>query len=89
MVGKVKIAVIGGGSTYTPELIEGLAQRAPRIGLEELVLHVRALARELLYEPGVGPIVGAQLIVAWSHRGGRGIAEPPGRESIHANVALP
>jgi 6-phospho-beta-glucosidase len=34
-----KIAVIGGGSTYTPELIEGLAGRAPRIGLTELVLH--------------------------------------------------
>ena len=55
----------------------------------EILVHVRALARELLDEPGVSPIVGAQLIVAWSHRGGRGIAEPPGRESIHANVALP
>jgi transposase len=31
--------------------------------------HVRALAPSLLDEPGVGPIVAAQLIVAWSHRG--------------------
>jgi transposase len=35
----------------------------------ELLGHVRALAPRLLDEPGVGPIVAAQLIVAWSHRG--------------------
>jgi transposase len=35
----------------------------------ELLAHVRALAPELLDEPGVGPIVAAQLLVAWSHRG--------------------
>jgi transposase len=35
----------------------------------EILVHVRALAPELLDEPGVGPIVAAQLIVAWSHRG--------------------
>jgi transposase len=35
----------------------------------ELVGHVRALAPQLLDEPGVGPIVAAQLIVAWSHHG--------------------
>ena len=33
----------------------------------ELLGHVRALAPRLLDEPGVGPIVAAQLIVAWSH----------------------
>jgi transposase len=38
-------------------------------GLErEIVEHVRTLVPELLNEPGVGPIVAAQLIVAWSHR---------------------
>ena len=38
-------------------------------GLErEIVEHVRALVPELLNEAGVGPIVAAQLIVAWSHR---------------------
>jgi transposase len=35
----------------------------------EILAHVRALAPRLLEEPGVGPIVAAQLIVAWSHRG--------------------
>jgi transposase len=34
----------------------------------ELLGHVRALVPELLDEPGVGPIVAAQLIVSWSHR---------------------
>ena len=35
----------------------------------EILTHVRALAPALLDEPGVGPIVAAQLIVAWSYRG--------------------
>ena len=35
----------------------------------EILAHVRALAPGLLDEPGVGPIVAAQLIVAWSHPG--------------------
>jgi 6-phospho-beta-glucosidase len=34
----VKIAVVGGGSTYTPELIEGLVSRNARLPIEELVL---------------------------------------------------
>jgi len=34
----------------------------------EIFDHVRALVPELLNEPGVGPIVAAQLIVTWSHR---------------------
>jgi 6-phospho-beta-glucosidase len=33
-----KIAVVGGGSTYTPELIEGFARRADRLPIDELVL---------------------------------------------------
>ncbi len=34
----LKIGVIGAGSTYTPELVEGLLQRVDRIPLRELVL---------------------------------------------------
>ena len=34
----VKLAVVGGGSTYTPELIEGLTNRADRLPVDELVL---------------------------------------------------
>jgi 6-phospho-beta-glucosidase len=34
----LKIAVVGGGSTYTPELVEGFATRGDRLGVDELVL---------------------------------------------------
>jgi 6-phospho-beta-glucosidase len=34
----VKIAVVGGGSTYTPELIEGFAVRNERLPVDEIVL---------------------------------------------------
>ena len=34
----MKIAVVGGGSTYTPELVEGLANRDDRLRADELVL---------------------------------------------------
>ena len=36
---------------------------------QEILGHVRAFTPRLLDEPGVGPIVAAQLIVAWSHHG--------------------
>ena len=32
------IVVIGGASTYTPELIDGLIQRAPDLGLTKITL---------------------------------------------------
>jgi 6-phospho-beta-glucosidase len=35
----VKLAVIGAGSTYTPELVSGLMREQERIGVRELVLH--------------------------------------------------
>jgi 6-phospho-beta-glucosidase len=35
----VKIAVIGAGSTYTPELVEGIGRRAELLGVDELALH--------------------------------------------------
>ena len=53
----IKIAVVGGGSTYTPELIEGFHSRRDRLPLDELVLHdidderlevVGGLARRIL-----------------------------------------
>jgi 6-phospho-beta-glucosidase len=34
----VKVAVIGGGSTYTPELVEGFVTRGDRLPVDELVL---------------------------------------------------
>lgn len=38
MANKLKIAIIGAGSTYTPELIEGIIKRKDSLPLEELVL---------------------------------------------------
>ena len=35
----MKIAVIGGGSTYTPELVSGLSRERDRIDVTELALH--------------------------------------------------
>jgi len=35
----MKVAVIGGGSTYTPELVSGLARERERLPIDELVLH--------------------------------------------------
>jgi 6-phospho-beta-glucosidase len=58
----VKIAVIGGGSTYTPELIEGFAGRAAILPYHQLVLHdvstdrldvVGGLARRILARDGL------------------------------------
>src|SRR6185437_8907958 len=34
----MKVAVVGGGSTYTPELVDGVARLAGRAGISELVL---------------------------------------------------
>jgi 6-phospho-beta-glucosidase len=35
----MKVAVVGGGSTYTPELVSGLSRERNRIEIDELVLH--------------------------------------------------
>ena len=34
----VKVAVVGAGSTYTPELVEGFARRADLLPMDELAL---------------------------------------------------
>jgi 6-phospho-beta-glucosidase len=53
----IKIAVIGGGSTYTPELVEGIGRRREVLPVDEFVLHdvdadrlavVGALAKRML-----------------------------------------
>lgn len=35
----MKLAVVGGGSTYTPELVSGLSRERARVPVDELVLH--------------------------------------------------
>jgi len=45
----MKVAVVGGGSTYTPELVSGLSRERDRIGVRELVLQdVNAERREVV-----------------------------------------
>jgi 6-phospho-beta-glucosidase len=41
----LKVAVIGGGSTYTPELVDGFARRDDRLPIDELVLHDISMER--------------------------------------------
>jgi 6-phospho-beta-glucosidase len=57
----MKLAVIGAGSTYTPELVSGLSRERERVPLGELVLHdideerrevVGGLARRMLHTQG-------------------------------------
>jgi len=57
----LKIAVVGGGSTYTPELVEGFARRPDRLPIDELVLYdisperreiVGGLAHRMLHKAG-------------------------------------
>ncbi|MGZ4396972.1 MAG: 6-phospho-beta-glucosidase [Gaiellaceae bacterium] len=59
----MKIAVIGGGSTYTPELVSCLSRDRERLEVEELALHdidatrldvVGGLARRMLARQGFG-----------------------------------
>src|SRR6266498_2654247 len=59
----LKIAVVGGGSTYTPELVQGFAAREARLPVDEFVLLdpdaerlavVGGLARRMLARAGFG-----------------------------------
>jgi transposase len=66
---------VGADELATRIVLRSLARRARAATDEagelegEILGHVRALAPSLLDEPGIGPIVAAQLLVAWSHRG--------------------
>src|SRR5205809_3021848 len=56
----MKLAVVGGGSTYTPELVAGLVRERERLDLSELVLHdIDAERREV-----VGGLAGRMLEAA-------------------------
>jgi 6-phospho-beta-glucosidase len=41
----MKVTVVGGGSTYTPELIEGFARRSDVLAVDELVLYDTSTSR--------------------------------------------
>jgi transposase len=65
----------GADELATRVVLRSLARRVRAASVEanelerEILANGRALAPGLLEEPGVGPIVAAQLLVAWSHRG--------------------
>ena len=46
----MRIAVVGGGSTYTPELVDGIGRLRDVLPVEELVLVDLAAARRALEE---------------------------------------
>jgi 6-phospho-beta-glucosidase len=59
----MKLAVVGAGSTYTPELVSGLSRDQERVGVSDLALHdvdgerlevVGGLARRMLARQGFG-----------------------------------
>jgi 6-phospho-beta-glucosidase len=55
----MKLAVVGGGSTYTPELVDGIARLPGDVGVEELVLIDPDEARLSLVGPFSGRIMRA------------------------------
>jgi 6-phospho-beta-glucosidase len=70
----VKIVVVGGGSTYTPELIDGIARLHDAVPISEIVLVDPALdRRELL--AGVSQRILARYGVATNVRGSTDVAE--------------
>ncbi len=58
----MKLAVVGGGSTYTPELVDGVARLSGQVKVEELVLVDPDQARTSV----VGP-VSARIMEAYGH----------------------
>jgi 6-phospho-beta-glucosidase len=61
----IKVTVVGGGSTYTPELVEGIANQGARFPVDELVLlDIDPMRREV-----VGGLAGRMLKrLAWPGR---------------------
>src|SRR5213082_310065 len=79
----MKLAVIGGGSTYTPELVAGLARESEALDLRELVLHdIDAERREV-----VGGLAGRMLDAA-GYRGDLSITDDLDRALDAASFVL-
>ena len=73
--GRLRRSSAAADEVATRLVLRNLAHRVQAATVEadelerELLAHVQALAPALLDEPGVGPVVAAQVIVAWSHHG--------------------
>jgi hypothetical protein len=57
----MKLAVVGGGSTYTPELVDGVARLADDVKVTELVL-VDEAPLATLRIVDIPPVAGAALL---------------------------
>jgi hypothetical protein len=74
----MRVAVVGAGSTYTPELVSGLARVGERLGLDALALHdIDAERRE---------VVGALSALGYRYDGLHGFAD--GRVPAARDLAL-
>lgn len=58
----MKVTVVGGGSTYTPELVEGIARLGDSLAIDELVL-VDPAAERLHLVSGVS----SRILARWGH----------------------
>ncbi|GAA1694572.1 6-phospho-beta-glucosidase [Glycomyces endophyticus] len=74
----MKIAVVGGGSTYTPELAEGFGANAAALGIDEVVLVDPAVDKLDVIGPLVQRIMrrhGSDARVSWTADLDRGVAD--------------
>ena len=76
-----KVAVVGGGSTYTPELVDGFARLPALLAVDELVLIDPAAERlgdgRRVLRAACSPHYGHPGRVRWTVRSGRGSATAP------------
>jgi 6-phospho-beta-glucosidase len=79
----MKLAVVGGGSTYTPELVAGLARESERLDLRELVLQDPDAERREV----VGGLAGRMLSAA-GYRGELSITDDLERAVAGASFVL-
>ena len=67
----VKVAVVGGGSTYTPELVEGFVTRGDRLPLAERMMRRAGWSGRLtLTDDRVEAIDGADFVIVQLRVGG-------------------
>jgi 6-phospho-beta-glucosidase len=79
----VKLAVIGGGSTYTPELVAGLARDSERLDLTDVVLQDIDLERR-----GVVGGLAARMLEAAGYEGGLTVTDDLDRALDGASFVL-
>ena len=82
----LKVAVVGGGSTYTPELVEGFARRATVLPIDELVLLDPDPERLEIVGGLAGRILRARGLARTADADRRPVGRPR-RRGVHADPA--